>query len=137
VLSNGGLSPHHHTLGAAREVLHPTAVELDSCSLGLEDEERLVATFEEIEEASPFCVVSDRQGKVLAADDVPSGAAVLGEAVVTQAVLDLSGDQFVKRMLFVDLLTDTDNVLDDLEGHVSESDPVLGHGEDLSLFYFF
>ena len=115
---------------------HPAAAEL-GCSLGLEDEERLVAAFEEIEEASPFCVVRNREGEVLAADDVPSGAAVLGEFVFAEAVLDLGGDELVKRMLLIDLLTDTDNVLNNLKRHVSESGSVLGHCHLIFLHFVF
>jgi hypothetical protein len=136
VLSNGEQGPHHHTLGAAREVPHPAAAEL-GCSLGLEDEEGLVAAFEEVEEASPFCVVGNREGKVLAADDVPAGAAVLGEWVLAEAVLDLGGDELVERVLLIALLTDTDNVLDNLKRHVSESGSVLGHGQLIFLMIAF
>jgi len=108
-----------------------------TCSLGLEYQEGFVAAFEEVEEASPFGVVGDRQGEVLATDDVPSSASIFGQFMGAKLSLNFSCDQFVKVVLLVGSLTDSDDLLDDVERHIGESNSILGHRDLLPLRMFF
>lgn len=77
-----------------------------TCSLGLEDQEGLVASFEEIEEAGPLGVISDGQGEVLAADDVPSGASIFSQFTGAELSLNFSCNLFVEVVFLVGGLTD-------------------------------
>jgi hypothetical protein len=70
-------------------------------SLGLEDQEGLVASFEQVKEAGPLSVVSDGQGEVLATDDVPASTSVLSQLTGTELGLNFSCYLFVKSVLLV------------------------------------
>lgn len=103
-------------------------------SLSLENQECFVcATFEQVKEAGPLSVVMDGQSEVLATDDVPSGAAIFSQFMSAKLSLNFGSYQFVKRMLLVGGLTHSDDCLANVEGHVSESNSVLGHGNNLML----
>jgi len=102
-------------------------------SLGLEYQEGLVAAFEQVEEARPLGVIRDRQSEVLAADDVPSSAAILSQFVGAELALNLSGNLLVQVVLLVGSLTSSDDLLHNVEGHVGESNSILGHWDLLML----